>query len=128
MSRPYVAALLLGVVVLVVMIELLRRRQLREKFAALWIGVAVAIFITAAVPGLLRGMAGLLGFVVPSNLLFLAGGILLTTISVQLSAEIGRLEGESQRLAEELALLRLDVERRLPPEPPTPGAGHPEEP
>lgn len=111
MNRPYLAALILGGLLLAVTVELLRRRHLREKYAALWIVVGAVMLLVAAVPGLLSGLARWFGFAVPANLLFLGGGVLLTTISMQLSAEIGRLEGESQRLAEEIALLRMQVER-----------------
>lgn len=112
MSRPYLVAMVLALVVLGVLVELLRRRRLREKFAALWIGLAVVMVVFAVVPGLLANASAWLGFRVPANLLFIVGGIVLTTISVQLSAEIGRLESETQRLAEELALIRLELDRR----------------
>ena len=117
MNRPYLAALILGGLLLAVTVELLRRRHLREKYAALWIVVGAVMLVVAAVPGLLSGLARWFGFAVPANLLFLGGGVLLTTISMQLSAEIGRLEGESQRLAEEIALLRMQVERLADPAP-----------
>lgn len=111
MNRPYFVALVLGGLLLLVTVELLRRRHLREKYAALWIVVGALLLTLAAVPGLLSATAHWFGFAVPANMLFLGGGVLLTTISMQLSAEIGRLEGESQRLAEEVALLRMQVDR-----------------
>jgi hypothetical protein len=111
MTRSYVIALLMGFALLLVTVELLRRQHLREKYAALWIFVGLIMLAFAAIPGLLSGLSRALGFALPANLLFLGGGVLLTTISMQLSAEIGRLESESQRLAEEIALLRIDVDR-----------------
>lgn len=110
MNTPYLSALVLGGLLLLVTLELLRRRHLREKYAALWIVVGLLLLILAAVPDLLSALARVLGFAVPANLLFLGGGVLLITISMQLSAEIGRLESESQRLAEELALLKMRVD------------------
>jgi hypothetical protein len=111
MNGPYLAALVLGAVLLGVLFELLRRRRLREKYAALWIVVGLLTLVLAVVPGLLTTVAQALGFALPANLLFLLGGVLLTTISLQLSGEVGRLEDESQRLAEEVALLRLDLDQ-----------------
>lgn len=111
MSRSYLLALVLSCLLLVVTVELLRRRHLREKYAALWIVVGALMTALAAIPGLLTGLSRAFGFALPANLLFLGGGVLLTTISMQLSGEIGRLESESQRLAEEIALLRMEVDR-----------------
>ena len=52
-----------GLVLLVVILELLRRRQLREKYAVLWIGVAIVVLPLAAFPRLLDNVAGMLGIV-----------------------------------------------------------------
>jgi hypothetical protein len=111
MNGPRPAALLMGMVVLLLVIELLRRRQLREKYAALWLGIGIVAVIIAAFPALLDAVTRLVGFAVPANLLFFAGSLVLTAISMQLSLEIGQLEEKSRRLAEEVALLRLDLDR-----------------
>lgn len=111
MSRSYVVALVMGCLLLGVTVELLRRRHLREKYAALWIVVGALTTALAAIPGLLPGLSRALGFALPANLLFLGSGVLLTTISMQLSAEVGRLESESQRLAEEVGLIRVELDR-----------------
>ncbi len=93
------------------MFELLRRRRLREKFAALWMAVAFVVLVSAAFPRLLDRAAALVGVTVPVNLVFFLGMLLLLVVCVQLSAEISTLEQESQTLAEESALLRNRVER-----------------
>ena len=111
MSSPRPAALLMGALVLLLVIELLRRRQLREKYAALWLGIGCVSVLIAVFPSLLEGVTRLLGFAVPANLLFFGGGLVLVAISMQLSLEIGRLEDKVRRLAEESALLRLGLER-----------------
>ncbi len=108
--RMSVTALLGGLVVLAVTVELLRRRQLREKYAVLWLGVSVSGMLVAIFPGLLSVSAKLLGFQVPANLLFAVSALVLLVVAMQLSLEVGRLEDESQRLAEEVALLRHDLD------------------
>lgn len=101
----------MGALVLVLVIELLRRRQLREKYAALWLGIGSVAVVIALFPALLARVTRVFGFAVPANLLFFGGSLVLTAISMQLSLEIGRLEEKARRLAEELALLRSDVDR-----------------
>jgi len=99
-------------VTLVFVVELLRRGVLREKFAALWLLVSAAILVMAIFPANLTSLADLLGVEVPSNLLFLMGGVLLLLVSVQLSHEVSRVEARTRRLAEEIALLRYELNSR----------------
>jgi hypothetical protein len=106
-----VVAIVFGVVILLVTLELLRRRQLREKYAALWILISILTLFIAMFPVVLDRTTSLLGFGLPANLVFFAGGMVLLVISMQLSFETGRLESETQRLAEEHALLQLEVRR-----------------
>ncbi|MBO1750939.1 DUF2304 domain-containing protein [Actinotalea sp. BY-33] len=100
-----------AVVTLLFMIELLRRRRLREKYVVLWIGVALVVLVGAFFPRLLDQVATVVGVTVPINLILFVGQLLLLVVCVQLSAEVSTLEQESQTLAEELALLRNRVER-----------------
>jgi hypothetical protein len=110
-SDWYPLALPVVLLVLLFLFELLRRRMLREKYAVIWITVAATVTLAGFFPGVVIGLSRLLGFTLPSNLLFLGGGFVLLLVSVQLSHEVGRLEEETRTLAEEVALLRLDLER-----------------
>jgi hypothetical protein len=110
-----IAGAVMAVLILVLTIELVRRRQLREKYAALWLVVSLVAVVLALAPGLLTWIAACLGFGIPANLLFFAGFVLLLVIAMQLSLELGRREDETERLAEEVALLRhavAELERR----------------
>jgi hypothetical protein len=111
MSSPRPAALVIGAIVLVIAVELLRRRQLREKYAAVWLVIGVGAVVVGVFPAVLTTVSRLLGFAVPANLLFFVGGMVLLVMSMQLSLEVGRAEERARRLAEEIALLRLDVQR-----------------
>ena len=97
-------------VVIVALFELLRRQRLREKYAVLWFFVAVGVLLTAIFPGLLTGLADLVGVEVPVNLLFFLASLVLLILTLQHSYELGRLEDKTRALAEEVGLLRLDLE------------------
>jgi hypothetical protein len=118
MTSPRPAALVIGAIVLVIAVELLRRRQLREKYAAVWLVIGVGAVVIGVFPAVLTTASRLLGFAVPANLLFFVGGMVLLVMSMQLSLEIGRAEERARRLAEEIALLRLDVQRLQRQSPP----------
>lgn len=110
MSSTITLGLIGSVITLVVLFEMMRRKQLREKYAVFWVLVAVVTLVIAAFPGLLTAAADALGVAVPSNLLFFGASMLLLLVSVQHSSALGRLEERSRTLAEELALLKMEVE------------------
>lgn len=114
MEGQRLLALIAAFAVLGVMVELLRRRQLREKYAVLWLAVSLAVALLALVPGLLAGAASAVGVKTPVNLLFFVSTLVLLLVSVHLSWECSRLEEETRTLAEEVALLRLHMERDPP--------------
>jgi hypothetical protein len=100
---------LTGLILLVVVLELMRRRQLREKYAALWIGVALLGLPLALFPRLPDQVAGVLGVVSGVSLVLFAGIVFLLLVSIHLSWELSRLEEETRVLAEEVALLRAEI-------------------
>lgn len=115
------ANLILGLVgstiTLIVLFELLRRKHLREKYAVLWVVVAVFTLMVAAFPQTIFWLSAVVGVEVPANLLFFLASMLLLGISVHHSYELGRLEDRTRTLAEEVALLRLMIEDRSAGEP-----------
>jgi hypothetical protein len=111
MNAPVVLGVLGSVVILAVLFELLRRRHLREKYAVTWVMVAVSVLVLTIFPGLLYAASDLVGVDVPANLLFFLASMVLMVLTLQHSFELGRLEDKTRTLAEELALLRLEVDR-----------------
>jgi hypothetical protein len=109
----YAFALGANAVLVVFLVVLLRTRRLREKYAITWIVVALGVGVIGAFPRLVDTIARLVGVQTPSNLLFASALAVLLLVCIQLSAEITTLEEETRTLAEEVALLRLDVDRAL---------------
>jgi hypothetical protein len=105
LSAPNWLGLAAALVTVVTVAELLRKGILRERFAALWLAVGSLLVVVALFPQLLRTAAEVLGFEVPSNLLFFGSILFLLLVAVQLSFEVSRLETRTRRLAEDVALL-----------------------
>lgn len=99
-----------SILIFVFVFDLLRRGALKEKYAVLWLFVAGTGLIFALVPGLLDWLGSSLGIGAPVNLLFFVMGIVLVLVSVQLSYELSRHEARIRRLAEEVALLRQQID------------------
>jgi hypothetical protein len=108
--RLTIVSVVAALAALVLVFELLRRRKLREKYAAIWIVIALGTVVVAVFPQLLQGVADLIGIQTPSNLLFFGSLIVLFAVSLQLSREVGLLEEQSRRLAEEVGTLTLRLD------------------
>ncbi len=121
---PFALGACLALVVFLLM--LLRTRRLREKYAITWIVVGVGVCVFGAFPETVAALARAVGVQTPSNLLFALALIVLLLVCIQLSTEITTLEEETRTLAEEVALLRFDVERIVGSQPAGPdGAAGP---
>lgn len=107
----WLAFLVVTLVAVVAVLLVVRSGKLREKYAALWLIVGLAIVVVTIWPGLLALLASAMGVVLPSNLLFFLAILLLLGVSLHLSLEVSRLEDETRTLSEEVALLDERVHR-----------------
>lgn len=98
------AVILLGIIA-----ELLRRRQLREKYTVLWMGVGFTVVLVGFFPGLLNRLARDVGVASGASLVLFLGVVFLLLVCIHLSWEASRLEEKTRTLAEEVALIRAQV-------------------
>lgn len=108
--RLTIVSVIVAIAALVLVFELLRRRRLREKYAVIWVVISIGTLVVALFPPLLGWVAGLVGIQTPSNLLFFGSLIILFAVSLQLSREVGLLEEQSRRLAEEVGSLKMRMD------------------
>lgn len=105
---------------LAVVIELVRRRQLREKYAVLWLVTGVGMLGLTLFPGVLQVFSGIFQVQSGANLLFFAGMALLLGVALHLSWECSQLEEQTRVLAEHVAILEQglqELRRTTTPEP-----------
>ncbi|MFJ2535354.1 DUF2304 domain-containing protein [Microbacterium maritypicum] len=96
--------------VLAVIIWMLLSQRLREKYAVLWLIIGVAMLVLTIFPDLLVWFSDVLGVQVPSNLLFVGALALLIGVTLHQSWELSTAEDETRRVAEEVAILRAEVD------------------
>jgi hypothetical protein len=112
----YILGVLSALVTLGVVIEMLRRRRLRERHAIWWLVAGSLALIIGVFPGALGWAANLLGVTVPLNLVFFVSVAVLFLVCLQHSAELTDLETKTRTLAETSALQEMritDLEKRL---------------
>ncbi|GAA2004952.1 DUF2304 domain-containing protein [Catenulispora subtropica] len=105
-------AIMTGVVALLLLaliFELLRRRQLREKYAVLWLVVGLVTLPLGFIPWSLDNVSSWLGVASGASLVLFLAVVFLLVVCIHLSWEASRLEDETRALAEEVALIRAEL-------------------
>jgi hypothetical protein len=108
MSLTFMTALT-ALLLLAVIFELLRRRQLREKYAALWMAVGIVVLVLGLFPRLLDSFSREVGVHSGVSLVLFLGIVFLLMVCIHLSWEANRLEEKARTLAEEVALIRTEL-------------------
>jgi hypothetical protein len=94
-----------------VVLELVRRRRLQERYSMLWLATCLALIVIAAVPGLLDRISSAVGIIYPPNALFVAAFGFVLLVLLNFSIAVSRLSEQTSRLAQRLALLEEQVRR-----------------
>ena len=96
-------------ILLLIILELIRRKYLRERYALLWIMAGVFFLLISFRVNLLYRISNLLGFSIPSNALFFIGILFLVLLSLALSVITSRLAEKNRILTQKVVLLEKRV-------------------
>ena len=99
--------------VLFVVIELIRRGRLKEKYSLLWLFAAGVLLVLSMSRGVLEYIAQLFGIFYPPSLLFLLAFLFLLLITLHFSVVVSGLSEKNKKLAQEVALLRQEMVERM---------------
>lgn len=110
-SVQRIFAILTSAGTLLVILELVRRRKLKEEYSWLWIVTAAGMLVLSSWYGLIEKLSQLIGAVTHTTTLFLLGLIFLLLISVHFSTVISRLTQQVRRLTQEIAILTAERDR-----------------
>jgi hypothetical protein len=114
-------AALASIALLGVVIELIRARKLRERYALLWLGTAGVILIFAVWRSGLHELSNALGVAYPPNALFVLAMLFVLVLLLHFSTVISKLSDRTTTLTQRLALMeeRLrELEGHPKPAPP----------
>jgi hypothetical protein len=117
LTRPDMLMILMPMALLLGVIEMVRRRRLREDYSLLWVATFSLLFILAIFrDALLTPIARVMGVAYPPAALFVICFGLLLVISLQFSTVLTKLAIENKQSAQHMALLNArirELERRL---------------
>ncbi len=106
--RVSIVAALVSLGLLFVVLELIRRRSLRERYALLWLVTAAVMLVLSLWRSGLDTLAGLAGIAYAPSALFAVGAVFVVVVLLHYSTVISRLSDENAILAQRVALLEAD--------------------
>jgi len=99
-----------SVALLIVVVELIRRGKLKERYSLLWLLAGGLLLFLSLSRGILDSLAGLFGIFYPPSLLFLLAFFFLLMITLHFSVVVSGLAEKNKQLAQEMALLQQKME------------------
>ncbi len=96
------------IALLLFIVELVRRRRLKEEYSALWVTMAIVLIVVAAWGGLLHSLTRAIGAVSESSTLYFFGLMFAFFLLLHFSIRISLLERRLTALVQEIALRNPD--------------------
>jgi hypothetical protein len=106
-------AISISILLFILIIDLVRRRMLREEYSWLWLLTGAVIIVLASWYELLMSITTLIGIVLPTSTLFFFGLLFLMIISLYYSTKISSLYDRVKDVSQEVAILKMEVSRLI---------------
>ena len=117
--RVSIAGVVASVLLILVILELIRGRRLKERYALLWLATGVVLLVLSAWRGGLNTVAGWLGVTgYPPAVLFAVATLFILLVLLHYSTVLSKLTDENVELAQRVALLEERVGRLTEARPP----------
>lgn len=120
--RVSIVGVVASVVLILVVLELVRGRRLKERYALLWLATGGVLLVLSAWRGGLNTVAGWLGVTgYPPAVLFAVATLFVLLVLLHYSTVISKLTDENVELAQRVALLEERIGRPVSDRPRQPG-------
>ena len=107
-----IAAAIASLLLILIVLELIRGRRLKERYALLWLVTGVVLLVLSAWRGGLNTIAGWLGVeTYPPAILFAVATLFIIIVLLHYSTVLSQLDDQSTLLAQRVALLETELAR-----------------
>ena len=103
-------ALIVSISVLLFILDLVRRRKLKEEYSWLWLLVGVAMVLLVVWQNLLFFITRLIGAEDPTTTIFLFGFIFLLLVNIDYSIRISGHKDQIKKLAQKIGILSKEID------------------
>ena len=111
MRRVEIVMIMGSVGLLLVVLELVRRRRLKEEYSLLWLLTAVVLLALSLWSSSLDLIAKIVGIFYPPTALFVVGFGFVLLLLLYFSTIISKLSGENNNLTQQIAILDWRVQQ-----------------
>ena len=109
-----------AVAILLMVIELVRRRKLKEEYSVLWVFTSVFILLVSIWFSLLTKVTDAIGAISPASTLFFFGLLFCLVLLLHFSVRISSLERRLTALVQEVGLMSVEEPDGAPEDGPAP--------
>ena len=102
----YSISILFSVIFLVVVVVLVRKNMLQERYSILWVFMSLILLVLSSTPLIMEELAGWLGIRNAPSLLFLFGLVYLLIYNLHITTVVSRQSERIMRLTQEIALMK----------------------
>ena len=106
----YTISIIFSMVFLFIIIELVRKRKLQEKYSILWIFMSIILIVLSSTPKVINKLAKLLDIKNPPSFLFLFGLVYLIIYNLHITVVVSLQSEKITRLTQEIGLIKEKIE------------------
>lgn len=107
--RTRVFVVLVGLAILVFMLNLVRKKHIREQYSLLWIVAAVVLVLSAVFSPVVDRLAHLVGIYYPPAFLFLIAILMILVLQFHFSTVISTLREQNKALIQDVGILTSEL-------------------
>jgi len=105
-SRVTLVSICASAALFLYIVELVRRRSLREEYSILWLSGSLVILVLSVKQEWLNRISQAVGIAYPPSFLFLVGIFFILLILIHFSIAISKLHQANKKMAQEIALMK----------------------
>ncbi len=114
MKRIAALSIFASLALLLYIVEMVRRRKLREEYSILWLSGSVIVLVLSVKQDWLNRFSAAVGIAYPPSLLFLIGILFIVLILIHFSITISKLQQMNKKLSQEIALMKSMPPKEAP--------------
>jgi hypothetical protein len=115
--RIQILSIAVSAALLLVVLEMVRRKAFLERYALLWLLSAIVMLALSIWGGALESLANLIGIAYPPNALFLVAFGFVLVLLLHFSLAVSKLSDQTKILAQRLALVEQQQRAEAEPRP-----------
>ena len=108
--RQKIFALIAAIALCIFIVEMVRRRKLREEYSWLWLLTGFGVIALVLWYDLLVFITEMIGAALPTTTLFIFGLLFLLLIALHYSVKISSLTDQVRKLAQKIAILQSELD------------------